>query len=99
MNSPQQQVAEAAANTLGGKITFAMTQGGGLMAVIGGFSMNDLAAAIGSIVCVVGLFGNFTITWYWKRKHYRLEQERLEWDQRRHERREAERRGQDFCDE
>lgn len=98
MNTPQQQVAEAAASTLGGKITFGMTQGGAALSVIGGLTLNEWAAAVGMVVAVAGLVGNFIITNYWKRKHYRLERERLEWDQRRHERRQHERRGEEFSE-
>lgn len=97
MNSPQQHVADAA-TSIAGKVTLGMTHGGAAVGVVGGLAWNELAVAVGIAVSVLGLFGNWLITWYWKARHYRLEAERLEWDQRRHERREAERRGFDFPD-
>lgn len=99
MNSPQQHVAEAAASTVGGKVTFGMTHGGAAIGIYGGLTLNELAVVVGIVVSIAGLLGNLAITWHWKARHYRLEAERLEWDQRRHERREAERRGQGFDDE
>jgi hypothetical protein len=89
-------VADAAATTLGGKLTAAMTHGGAAVSVAGGLTLNEWAIVVGIAVSIVGLIGNMLITWHWKRQHHNLERERHEWDKRRHERREGERRGRSF---
>jgi len=98
MNTPQQSVAEAAASTLGWKITIGMTHGGAAVSVVGGLTLNELAMAVGIAVSVVGLVGNLAITWHWKARHYRLEKDRLEWDQRRRDRWDAERHAKEFAE-
>lgn len=97
--STTQHNAVDAATTMIGKVTTGMTHGGAAVSVLGGLTWNEAAVVVGIAVSVLGLFGNWLITWYWKSRHYRLEAERLEWDKRRHDRSESERRGQGFSDE
>ena len=91
MSNPQHQVVD--------KVTTGMTHGGAVVSVLGGITWNEAAVVVGIAVSVLGLFGNWLITWYWKSRHYRLETKRLAWDRRRYDRRDSERSGQGFSAE
>ncbi|NML24343.1 phage holin family protein [Zoogloea dura] len=66
----------------GERVTTFMTQGGAAVTIIGGLTVQEWAMAIGVFVSIIGLLGNWAISWYWKSKHYQLELERAEWDRR-----------------
>jgi hypothetical protein len=52
----------------------AATYGGGSVAFIGGLTANEVAAVGGLVIGCIGLLVN----WYYKHKHYKLAERRME---------------------
>lgn len=62
------------------KSGMAGTQAGGLMAVIGGLTLNDVLAVAGFCLALVSVAFQVWATWYFKSRHLAIAQKRLEAD-------------------
>lgn len=60
------------------KTSIAGTQIGGLLAVVGGLTLNQWLAIGGFVMAVLSFAFQAWITWYYKEKHLRLAELRLQ---------------------
>lgn len=65
-------------NAMVEKTSIAGTQIGGLLAVVGGLTLNQWLAIGGFVMAVLSFAFQAWITWYYKEKHLRLAELRLQ---------------------